>query len=94
MRIFVFSSLYKKIKMSRTVRDNSKLEKVTPLSKREMQIITLLADGNSKSKISEHLRIATSTVSSHVRSIFRKLGVSNAPGAVGKAFRCGILTLD
>ena len=65
-----------------------------PLSRREMQVIALLAEGYPKQKISEELRIKKNTVATHVSHIFTKLGVSNAHGAVGKAYRCGILGLD
>ena len=65
-----------------------------PLSKRETQIITLLADGHTKQTIAEHLLITKHTVASHVTHIFQKLDVANAPGAVGKAFRFGIIALD
>lgn len=67
---------------------------VQSLSRRELQVIALLAEGHPKRKISTHLRIAESTVATHVSHIFDKLHVSNAAGAVGKAFRCGILGPD
>lgn len=68
-------------------------QSVEPLSRREVQVITLLADGLSKQKISERLSIKEPTVATHVRNIYNKLGVRNAPGAIGKAYRCGILAL-
>lgn len=70
-----------------------KRESPPSLSKRQTEILDLLSQGLSKDKIAEQLNITSSTVATHARHIFKKLGVSNASGAVGKAFRCGILEL-
>ena len=59
-----------------------------------MGLIALLSEGLSKEKIAKQLDISRATVATHARHIFKKLGVFNAPGAVGKAFRCGILSAD
>lgn len=66
---------------------------IKPLSRRETQVIALLADGLSKQKISQHLCIEVSTVATHVKNIYRKMGVDNAAGAISKAYRCGVLFL-
>lgn len=68
-------------------------QSIEPLSKREVQVIALLADGLSKQKISEELSIKEPTVATHVRNIYHKMGVKNAAGAISKAYRCGILYL-
>ena len=74
------------------VREQS--ENVPTLTNREVQVVALMSEGLSKQKIANHMKISRSTICTHTRHIFRKLGVSNAPGAVGKAFRYGILSLD
>lgn len=66
---------------------------IKPLSKREVQVITLLAEGLTKQKISERLCIQVTTVATHMKTIYLKLGVKNAAGAISKAYRCGILLL-
>lgn len=48
-----------------------------PLSKREMQISTMLMRGKSVRKISEELEISPHTVRNHLKNCFRKLGVSS-----------------
>ena len=68
-------------------------EDLPNLTKREVQVIAFLSEGKKKEEIAKHLDISPSTVATHTRHIFRKLRVSNASGAVGKAFRCGILSL-
>jgi DNA-binding NarL/FixJ family response regulator len=47
------------------------------LSPREREVLSLIVDGSSNGDIAEHLTIATSTVQSHVKRIFSKLGVKN-----------------
>ena len=64
------------------------------LSEREMEILTLLANGHSKKEIAGELCIGVSTVVTHVSHIYEKLNVVNAPSAVSKAYRKGILPTD
>lgn len=45
------------------------------LTKREIEILELLASGKSYQKISDALFISYKTVSSHIENIYRKLGV-------------------
>lgn len=61
------------------------------LAEREIEILELLAEGASRSEIADKLSIATSTVDYHLRGVYRKFGVYSASGAVGKAFRLGLL---
>ena len=77
--------------MNKTVKKNEGAREILPLSKREAQILTLLSEGLSKHKISAHLGISPSTVASHAKNIYHKLGVVNVGGALGIAFRSGIL---
>ena len=42
------------------------------LSDREAEVLTLLSEGHSQKKIAEILFISTSTVQTHVKSIYRK----------------------
>lgn len=59
------------------------------LSRREIQVVTGLADGLSYAGIGERLGIERETVHGHVRHAFRVLQVRSAGGAVGKALRDG-----
>ena len=65
-----------------------------PLSDREMEILTLLAEGKVRKEISEDLRITVNTVAYHVDHIYQKLNVMNAPAAVDAAYKSGILPVD
>ncbi|WPJ95678.1 response regulator transcription factor [Coraliomargarita algicola] len=62
------------------------------LSERELEILKLLSEGYMKKEISDHLKIETSTVATHVRRIYEKLQVPNAPAAITKAYRTGIFS--
>ena len=64
------------------------------LSERELEILTLLAEGLAKKEICIRLKISYSTVDTHVSHIYEKLKTPNAPAAVAKAYRTGILGAD
>lgn len=61
------------------------------LTKREMQVLQLISEGQVKKQISHSLGISPPTVATHVRHIYEKLGVSNAPSAISKAYQTGLL---
>ena len=56
-----------------------------PLSKREIEILTLLATGKKIREIGEKLNISMNTMKTHVKSIYRKLDVDSRDGAIQKA---------
>jgi DNA-binding NarL/FixJ family response regulator len=68
-----------------------KKETVSALTDRETEILSLIAEGLAKKEIADRLKIGTSTVVTHVSHIYEKLNVANAPSAVSKAYRRGIL---
>lgn len=61
------------------------------LSKREIQVLKLLAEGLVKKEIAEHLKISYATVDTHVRHIYGKLDARNAPAAITIAHRLGLI---
>jgi len=64
------------------------------LSGRELEVLQLVAEGDSNSEIASRLHISQATVKSHLIHIFDKLGVSDRTAAVTVALRKGILSLD
>ena len=64
------------------------------LSEREIQVLELLADGLVKKQIALKLGIGVTTVVSHVAHIYDKLEASNAPSAISKGFKLGILQVN
>jgi ATP/maltotriose-dependent transcriptional regulator MalT len=61
------------------------------LSEREVTILRLLASDLSQREIGSELYISLNTVKGHVRSIFRKLGVSSRAEAVARGREIGLL---
>src|SRR5216683_2022066 len=51
------------------------------LTKRELEVLRLLAGGMTNPQIAEHLVISLPTVSTHVTSIYNKLGVTSRSAA-------------
>lgn len=66
-------------------------EKLTP---REIEVLQLVARGNSNREVGQTLHISTATVKTHLIHIFDKLGVSDRTAAVTVALERGIFTLD
>ncbi|VGO18583.1 response regulator [Pontiella sulfatireligans] len=66
-------------------------EKDSDLTDHEIQILEKLANGQSRKEIASEFNVATVTIDYHLRNIYGKLGVHSTSGAVGQAFRKGIL---
>jgi LuxR family maltose regulon positive regulatory protein len=62
-----------------------------PLSKRELDVLQLIAQGLSNSEISERLFLARDTVKGHIKKIFGKLEVQRRTEAVARAREVGLL---
>ncbi|WP_441245891.1 response regulator [Kitasatospora sp. McL0602] len=61
------------------------------LSRREVEVLQLLADGLSNRQISAQLFISEATAKSHLTNIYTKLGVESRGAAVAAALRDGLL---
>ena len=66
----------------------------SPLSKREIEVLQLIAMGCNSAAIAEALYIAEATVRTHVNNIFKKLDVHSRAEAVAYAMRAGLIELD
>jgi DNA-binding NarL/FixJ family response regulator len=62
------------------------------LTRRELQVLTLLAAGLRQAQIAEHLSISPKTVGSHIEQLLSKLDVHSRAEAVAAAFRRGLVT--
>lgn len=60
------------------------------LTEREKEILSLIARGFRNDDVADTLGIAGSTVSSHIKSIYRKLGISTRAEASWHAVRMGL----
>ena len=65
---------------------------IEPLSERELEVLQLIAQGDSNQEIADQLVITLDTVKRHVTHIFGKLGVHNRVQAVARARTLGLLS--
>ena len=63
------------------------------LTQRELQVLQHMSKGLARKQIADALGITENTVVSHIRHIYEKLQVPNAPAAISIAYQTGILTL-
>lgn len=63
---------------------------VTPLSDRELEVVRLVADGNSNREIAKALFLAEGTVKNLVTSVLSKLGVRDRTQAALRAKELGL----
>jgi two-component system response regulator NreC len=64
------------------------------LSKREQQVLQLVADGYTNQQVGEQLGISYKTVARHRERIMRKLDLHSSSELVKFAIRTGLITLD
>ena len=67
---------------------------VPKLTSRELEIMSLVAEGMSNSRIAQALWVTEHTVKFHVSNVFRKLAVTNRTEAVRRAHLMGLLDLE
>ena len=64
------------------------------ITKREEEVLQLIADGCSTPQVAEQLYISQKTVKNHLASIYQKLDARDRTQAVLQAVRMGIVHLD
>ena len=70
---------------------NKSLVTQLELSNRELEILGLMAEGNSNQEIANRLFVSLSTVKTHNQNLFEKLDVKRRTQAVEKAKRLNLL---
>ncbi|MBA2293798.1 MAG: response regulator transcription factor [Actinobacteria bacterium] len=66
-------------------------ENSSPLTRREVEVLRLVAAGLSNREIAASLHLSEHTVHRHVANVLRKLGQSSRAAAVGQATRAGLI---
>ena len=61
------------------------------LTPRELEVVTLLADGLTNETIGQRLGLSSRTVKTHVQNLLSKLDARDRTGAVARAFRLGLI---
>ncbi len=75
-------------------RQDAQQEVERVITKREEEVLQLIADGCSTPEVAERLYISQKTVKNHLASIYQKLDARDRTQAVLQAVRMGIVTLD
>ena len=70
------------------------LAEPSPLTRREEEILQLIADGYSTSEVAGRLFISGKTVKNHLASVYDKLDARDRTQAVLSAVRIGIIRLN
>lgn len=68
--------------------------KEVPLTKREIEILKLIASGYSNQEIANILYISYNTVDTHRKNIMHKLAIKNTAGLVRYAIEKGLISLN
>ena len=89
----MFASSASNIGRAATIVDHS-LAPIESLTSRELEVLRLIAGGDSNRGIAEKLVITLSAVKKHTGNIFRKLNVSSRTQALVRARQSGILRDD
>ena len=61
------------------------------LTRRELEVLNLLAQDHTSFDLAETLYISFETVKTHRKNLTQKLGVKTTGGLVGRAYELGIL---
>jgi DNA-binding NarL/FixJ family response regulator len=61
------------------------------LTRREVEVLSLIAEGKSSKEAADDLYVAKRTIDFHLANIYRKLGVRNRIHAIRKAREYGLI---
>lgn len=73
---------------------NVQEERAIKLTKREIEVLTLVIEGKSSKDIAEDLYVSKRTVDFHLANIYEKLSVSNRVQAFRRATRLGLIPIE
>ena len=75
----------------KTLSGNTDLDDENILTKRELQVLELLAMGYVKKEVADRMDVSYRTVSQYTENIYKKLQVPNVAAAVAAAIRKGMI---
>ncbi|NLL93720.1 MAG: response regulator transcription factor [Clostridiales bacterium] len=78
---------------SRLAAKSTSSEKLADLTRRELQVLKLVADGLFNKEIASRLKISERTVKNHISSIFKKIGVSDRTQAAVFAIKNDVVDI-
>src|SRR5581483_808026 len=77
-----------------TMRDRRPEEEPIKLTKREIEVLTLVIEGKSSKEVADMLYVSKRTVDFHLANIYDKLQVTNRVQAFRRAARLGLIPFD
>jgi two-component system, NarL family, nitrate/nitrite response regulator NarL len=77
--------------LAREIQERERTGGRPQLTDREQEVLHLVAEGLSAPDIGRQIHLSTTTVKSHLHSLYEKLGVSDRAAAVAEAMRRGLL---
>jgi len=80
---------YLSFEVALSIKETNKKNPV--ITRREKEILVLIADGFTNAEIAEKLFISIPTVNTHRKSLLEKFHVKNTALLIGKAIRCGFV---
>jgi DNA-binding NarL/FixJ family response regulator len=90
--IFLASSHHVQVPVGVTAHPLGREESINVLTRREVEILRLVAEGHSNSALAKMLWVTEQTVKFHLANIYRKLDVANRTEASRWAHLNGVLT--
>ncbi len=89
------SPIIETILMNQKIEEDNSINENTDnlLTKREMQILQMIAEGYTNNQIAEKLFLSIRTVDTHRKNIMKKLNIHNVSGLVKYAIKHKIITL-
>jgi len=78
---------YMTSRIARKVIESFQKNHFSPLTKRETEVLSLIAKGKTYTMIADDLNIASDTVKSHIKNIYSKLHVDSKAEAISVALR-------
>ena len=77
--------------LAREIQERERTGGRPQLTDREQEVLNFVAQGLSAPDIGKQIHLSTTTVKSHLHSLYEKLGVSDRAAAVAEAMRRGFL---
>ena len=66
-------------------------EVLSPLSKRERDVLQVLSRGFNRIEVANHLKVSPHTITTHIKNIYRKLNVHSRTEALFEAYHLGLI---